>query len=503
MDDASRSTWARRMLIRSAALAASHKWLVYAKMHRDLVTERYELADSADRFLHEIGPETEYWLPNSVEGVTDVWERVNNYIPRWAEMLSSGDRVKQLFHAASATVQRLSDEGERWVDELVVELRKLQAHGGQPQLEDAVAAIVTGFIEDPAVAREAFNLNLLLLGLPGSGKTTIARKIARVFGACGILVSGDRGDDRFVEIGRGDLVAQWAGQTAPRVTTLLTRNLERVVFLDEAYSVVAGAHDEIGQEALTALVQYMDQYKGQISIIAAGYEDRMRYEFLQANPGLDRRFPGQFVMARLSPQYLFGVLWKEVDERTFAFGGPLQIYDVWAYQLVREFIARARLVNAKPESIDALFHTQAAAATELAHRAIRYANEVRTRSLNGRLGALGPCSMARVLYDFTVSKISRPMDRLKIELYLSRKCDMDNPMQKMCNASGRPQRFGTACVGDAEANDDNADIECWQVVDSLADLLRGRGEGASMPRSGVMNAQGKMVGVPTAPPPPK
>lgn len=485
------------MLIRSAVLAASYKWIVYAKMYRELVAERYELADSADRFLHEIGPETEYWLPNSVEGVTDVWERVNDYIPKWAEMLAGGDRVKQLFYAASATVKRLSDDGEAWVDELVVELRKLQAHGGQPQIEDAVAAIITGFIEDPAVARETFTLNLLLLGLPGSGKTTLARKIARVFGACGILVSGDRGDDCFVEIGRGDLVAQWAGQTAPRVTTLLTRNLERVVFIDEAYSIVSGQHDEVGQEALTALVQYMDQYKGRISIIAAGYEDRMRNEFLEANPGLSRRFPGQFVMARLGAQYLFGVLWKEIDERTFAFGGPLQIYDVQAYRLVQEFIARARLVNAKPESIDNLFHTQAAAATELAHRAIRYANEVRTRSLSGRLGALSRCSMARVLYDFTVSKISHPQDRLAVELYLTRNCDATSPMLKMCNATGEAQKFGTLCNGDVEKEDDKADIDVWEVVDGLAALLRGRDREASLSRRGVINAKGRMTALQT------
>jgi len=242
----------------------------------------------------------------------------------------------------------------------------------------------------------------------------------------------------------------------------------------------------------------MDQYKGQISIIAAGYEDRMRDEFLGANPGLDRRFSGQYVMARLGAQYLFSVLWKEVDERTFAFGGPLQIYNVRAYRLVQEFIARARLVNAKPESVEGLFHTQAAAATELARRAIRYANEVRTRSLSGRLGALGECSMARVLYDFTVSKIVQPSDRLAIETYLSKKCGLDPPMQKLCGATGTTTAFGTACEGEAEAADDEAGLEVWKVVDALAALLHERGQGQRLPRRGVIDAAGRM-----APPPPQ
>lgn len=498
--------WTRRMLIRSAGLSASYKWLKYAAMHRSIVNERYALADRADRFLSTIGPEVEFWTPASTDGTTDVWGRVDSYVPEWAEMLASGDRVKQLFTASKETVQRLSRHGDEWVEELLVELRGLQAHGGQPDIEDAVASIITGFIEDPSVARDTFNLNMLLLGLPGSGKTTIARKIARVFGACGILVSNDKADERFVEIGRGDLVAQWAGQTAPRVTSLLTRNLERVVFLDEAYAIVTGPHDELGQEAVTAIVQYMDQNKGMISIIAAGYEDRMRDDFLAANPGLSRRFPEKFLMARLSAQYLFEVFWRGVDSRTVEFGGPLQIYDMESYGLVQEFIARSRIVGKGSAIVDALFHTQAAAANELAHRAIRYANSIRTRSLDGRLGALTVCSMARVLYDFTVSKIVQPMNRLSVERYLDSKCNNETSqttttktMMKRCDATGTLLTFGRSCPGDPEEETGDEDgesvIDGWDVVDAFAAMLKGREESKRALRRFVVDADGKLVSV--------
>ena len=169
-----------------------------------------------------------------------------------------------------------------------------------------------------------------------------------------------------------------------------------------------------------------------------------------------------------------------------------------------EFIARARLVNAKPKSVEYLFHTQAAAVTELARRAIQYANEVRTRSLSGRLGALGECSIARVLYDFTVSKIVQPSDRLAIEMYLSKKCGIGTPMQKLCSATGTTTTFGADCEGEAEAADDKADLEVWQVVDALAALLYSRGPAGRLPRAGVINAARRMVTLPpTAPPPPQ
>ena len=315
------------------------------------------------------------------------------------------------------------------------------------------------------------------------------------------MVSGDRGDDCFVEVGRGDLVAQWAGQTAPRVTALLTRNLERVVFFDEAYSLVSGTNDEVGQEALTALVQYMDQYKGQIGFIAAGYEDRIRDEFLGANPGLERRFEGWYRMDRLDAQHLFKVFWDHVDEHTAAFGGPLQIYEDQAYQLVQEFIARARVVGALPESIERLFHTQAAAAKELARRAIRYANEIRMRTLNGRLGALDKCSMARVLFDFVVSKIPRPKDRLVVERFLDRRCGI--AMKKLCNANEKLVQFGELCGGGIEEDsqtDDPAYTDHWEVVNKLAEALRRRtdlgslsDERSAAPRRYTVGATGGLV----------
>nr|WP_237417897.1 AAA family ATPase [Actinomadura rayongensis] len=124
--------------------------------------------------------------------------------------------------------------------------------------------------------------HMVFTGNPGTAKTTVARLIAAVYAQLGLLSSG-----HLVEVGRSDLVGTHLGQTAPRVRAAVEQALGGVLFVDEAYALNGDAY---GQEAVATLVKLMEEYRGDLLVIVAGYEREMR-GFLTSNSGLESRFP--------------------------------------------------------------------------------------------------------------------------------------------------------------------------------------------------------------------
>ena len=133
----------------------------------------------------------------------------------------------------------------------------------------------------------SLSMHMIFTGNPGTGKTTIARLVARYLKAIGALKGG-----QLVEVTRADLVGRYTGHTAPLTNSVIESALGGVLFIDEAYSLYRGEQDSFGLEAIDTLVKGMEDHRDELVVILAGYTREMEI-FLTANSGLASRFPNK------------------------------------------------------------------------------------------------------------------------------------------------------------------------------------------------------------------
>lgn len=146
-----------------------------------------------------------------------------------------------------------------------------------------------------------FSMHSLYVGNPGTGKTTVARIMAKIFRALGVIERG-----HLVECDRSSLVAGFTGQTAIQTAEMVEKSLGGVLFVDEAYALNQGHDDLFGKEAVNTLLKRMEDLRDEFIVIAAGYPENMN-EFLNSNPGLRSRFEHTFTFNDYNGEELFQI----------------------------------------------------------------------------------------------------------------------------------------------------------------------------------------------------
>lgn len=156
--------------------------------------------------------------------------------------------------------------------------------------------------------RKAFSLHNVFSGNPGTGKTTVARILAQIYKALGILERG-----HLVECDRQSLVGGYVGQTAIKTSDLINKAIGGVLFVDEAYSLTDGGPNDFGREAVETLLKRMEDRRGEFIVIAAGYTQNME-KFMESNPGLKSRFDKVFNFEDFNADELYTVAVNQLAE---------------------------------------------------------------------------------------------------------------------------------------------------------------------------------------------
>ena len=196
-------------------------------------------------------------------------------------------------------------ESEPTLEELLAELDGLC---GLEQVKQDVKSLINlvkvrRLREEAGLPVPPMSLHLVFLGNPGTGKTTVARLLARLYHAIGVLPKG-----QLVEVDRSGLVAGFVGQTAQKTQEVIQKAIGGVLFIDEAYALVNQDNgNDFGREAIEVLLKNMEDHRKDLVVIVAGYSQLME-KFIHSNPGLESRFNKYFYFEDYDGAQLFTIL---------------------------------------------------------------------------------------------------------------------------------------------------------------------------------------------------
>jgi probable Rubsico expression protein CbbX len=245
-----------------------------------------------------------YSIPGVTSAVT-AEPAVNDSAPSMA-MVDSGARSVAQVLAQSQVEDVLAE-----LDRDLVGLAPVKA-----RIRDIAALLVIDKLRiNLGLTSQAPSLHMSFTGNPGTGKTTVAMRMAQILHRLGYVRKG-----HLVAVTRDDLVGQYIGHTAPKTKEVLKKAMGGVLFIDEAYYLYRPENErDYGQEAIEILLQVMENQRDDLVVILAGYKDRMD-TFFQSNPGMSSRIAHHLDFPDYSVGELMQISHKMLDQQNYRFG---------------------------------------------------------------------------------------------------------------------------------------------------------------------------------------
>jgi SpoVK/Ycf46/Vps4 family AAA+-type ATPase len=210
------------------------------------------------------------------------------------------DDIKEIFRRQETHGVEIPEDDELLRDALN-ELKTMIGINNIKSDIQELTKLVKYYKETGKDVTRSFSLHTVFTGNPGTGKTTVARIMARIFRALGVLERG-----HLVEVDREALVAGYIGQTAIKTAAKIDEAKGGVLFIDEAYSLMGSTDNDFGKEAIEIILKRMEDNRGQFVVICAGYTEEME-NFLKMNPGLKSRFDRRFFFEDYNEDELFSI----------------------------------------------------------------------------------------------------------------------------------------------------------------------------------------------------
>ena len=263
----------------------------------EMLEEAYRSRNSAfgnARFVYSLVDEGKMNLGLRLMNLANVAELSN-------ELLSTVELVdfEKVFEGRGKKKLKL-DVNEKLLKEGLEELNALTGMNNIKEEINELVKLVRFYKETGRDVLNKFSLHSIFTGNPGTGKTTVARIVAKIYKGLGLLERG-----HVVEVDREALVAGWVGQTAIKTGEKIDESQGGILFIDEAYALSNKSNgNDFGQEAIQVILKRMEDLRGQFGVIVAGYPENMN-EFVESNPGLKSRFDRTFQFLDYSPEEMY------------------------------------------------------------------------------------------------------------------------------------------------------------------------------------------------------